>query len=264
MGIGSILGGLAGLLIPGGGALFSSIGSGLGSLLIDKESPKDAIKNALFAGAGAKLFGAGVTGSAMGQSATKGLASLGVGTSAGIEKVLGAAAPTAAATTAAVANAPAIAGGLSAEQIYGGITVLGAASDMARPPSTGSQKFFSYHTGTPFDTEAEAQAEDRKFEARNNMSYEGGNLPAPTTFHSSGRISGGYAQGGYIEGPGTGTSDSVPAEIRQDGVPVQKALLSDGEFVMTEAAVKGAGNGDRNKGAANMYAMMRDFERGQA
>ena len=260
MGIGSILGGLAGLLIPGGGALFSSIGSGLGSLLIDKESPKDAIKNALLAGAGAKLFGTGITNSAMGQSAQKGLASLGVGTSAGIENVLGAAAPTA----AAVAKAPAIAGGLSAGQLYGGLTALSAVSDMTRKPNTGSQKFFSYHTGTPFDTEAEAQAEDRKFEARNNMSYEGGNLPAPTTFHSSGRISGGYAQGGYIEGPGTGTSDSVPAEIRQDGVPVQKALLSDGEFVMTEAAVKGAGNGDRNKGAANMYAMMRDFERGQA
>ena len=261
MGIGSILGGLAGLLIPGGGALFSSIGSGLGSLLIDKESPKDAIKNALLAGAGAKLFGAGITNSAMGQSAQKGLASLGVGTSAGIENVLGAAA---APTAAAVAKAPAIAGGLSAGQLYGGLTALSAVSDMTRKPNTGSQKFFSYHTGTPFDTEAEAQAEDRKFEERNNMSYEGGNLPAPTTFHSSGRISGGYAQGGYIEGPGTGTSDSVPAEIRQGGVPVQKALLSDGEFVMTEAAVKGAGNGDRNKGAANMYAMMRDFERGQA
>ena len=98
MGIGSILGGIAGLLIPGGGALFSSIGSGLGSLLIDKESPKDAIKSALLAGAGAKLFGTGITSSAMGQSAQKGLARLGVGTSTGIENVLGAAAaPTAAA-----------------------------------------------------------------------------------------------------------------------------------------------------------------------
>jgi len=256
MGIGSILGGIAGLLIPGGGALFSSIGSGLGSLLIDKESPKDAIKNALLAGAGAKLFGTGITNSAMGQSARKGLASLGVGTSAGIESVLGAAAaPTAAATTAAVANAPAIAGGLSPEALYGGLTALSAVSDMTRKPDTGTQKFFSYHTGTPFDTMEEASAEDRKFEEKMGFSYPMGQMPQPTSL---------FAQGGYIEGPGTGTSDSVPAEIRQDGVPVQKALLSDGEFVMTEAAVKGAGNGDRNKGAANMYAMMRDFERGQA
>jgi len=261
MGIGSILGGIAGLLIPGGGALFSSIGSGLGSLVIDKESPKDAIKNALFAGAGAKLFGTGITSSAMGQSAQKGLARLGVGTSTGIENVLGAAA---APTAAAVANAPAIAGGLSAGQLYGGLTALSAVSDMTRKPNVAPTKYFSYHTGSPFDTEAEARAEDRKFEARNNMSYEDNNLPAPTTFHSSGRISGGYAQGGYIEGPGTGTSDSIPAVIKQGGVPVQEALLSDGEFVMTEAAVKGAGNGNRKQGAANMYAMMRDFERGQA
>ena len=261
MGIGSVLGGIAGLLIPGGGALFSSIGSGLGSLLIDKESPKDAIKSALLAGAGAKLFGTGITSSAMGQSAQKGLARLGVGTSAGIENVLGAAA---APTAAAVANAPAIAGGLSAGQLYGGLTALSAVSDMTRKPNVAPTKYFSYHTGSPFDTEAEARAEDRRFEARNNMSYEDNNLPAPTTFHSSGRISGGYAQGGYIEGPGTGTSDSIPAVIKQGGVPVQEALLSDGEFVMTEAAVKGAGNGNRKQGAANMYAMMRDFERGQA
>ena len=59
------------------------------------------------------------------------------------------------------------------------------------------------------------------------------------------------AGGGHIMGPGTGTSDSIPA------------YLSDGEFVMTADAVKGAGNGDRKKGAAKMYAMMSKFE-GQA
>lgn len=68
--------------------------------------------------------------------------------------------------------------------------------------------------------------------------------------------------GGYIEGPGTGRSDSIKAQIYQDGVPVQEARLSDGEFVMTERAVRGAGNGDREKGAAKMYRMMKEFERG--
>jgi len=72
----------------------------------------------------------------------------------------------------------------------------------------------------------------------------------------------GFAMGGYVEGPGTGTSDSVNAVIMQNGVPVQEALLSDGEFVMTERAVRGAGNGDREKGAARMYEMMRKFENG--
>lgn len=66
----------------------------------------------------------------------------------------------------------------------------------------------------------------------------------------------GYAMGGYIEGPGTGTSDSIPAKIYQDGKPVQEAALSDGEFVMTKKAVDGAG------GPARMYEMMRRFERG--
>jgi hypothetical protein len=71
-----------------------------------------------------------------------------------------------------------------------------------------------------------------------------------------------FADGGYIQGPGTGRSDSIPARIYQDGQPVQEARLSDGEFVMTERAVRGAGNGDRAKGAARMYRMMREFEKG--
>jgi hypothetical protein len=72
----------------------------------------------------------------------------------------------------------------------------------------------------------------------------------------------GFAMGGYVEGPGTGTSDSIDAVIMQNGMPVQEALLSDGEFVMTERAVRGAGGGDRERGAAKMYEMMRQFERG--
>jgi len=57
------------------------------------------------------------------------------------------------------------------------------------------------------------------------------------------------AAGGEIKGPGSGTSDSIPA------------MLSDGEFVMTAQAVRNAGNGDRDLGAARMYDMMNKFER---
>jgi hypothetical protein len=57
------------------------------------------------------------------------------------------------------------------------------------------------------------------------------------------------ADGGEVEGPGTGTSDSVPA------------MLSDGEFVLTAKAVRGAGGGDRDVGAARMYDMMSELER---
>ena len=58
-----------------------------------------------------------------------------------------------------------------------------------------------------------------------------------------------FMSGGEVEGPGTGTSDSVPAR------------LSDGEFVVTAKAVRGAGGGDRDVGAARMYDMMSQLER---
>ena len=66
------------------------------------------------------------------------------------------------------------------------------------------------------------------------------------------------AQGGYprrngqISGPGTETSDDIPA------------MLSDGEFVMTAEAVRGAGGGSRRDGAKKMYALMHQLERNAA
>jgi hypothetical protein len=65
-------------------------------------------------------------------------------------------------------------------------------------------------------------------------------------------------QGGYprrtgqISGPGTEKSDSIPA------------MLSDGEFVMTAKAVRGAGGGSRRDGAKRMYALMHQLERNAA
>lgn len=59
-----------------------------------------------------------------------------------------------------------------------------------------------------------------------------------------------YAKaGGHISGPGTGTSDDVPA------------MLSDGEFVLTAKAVRGAGDGDRMKGAKKLYKLMNSLEK---
>ena len=74
------------------------------------------------------------------------------------------------------------------------------------------------------------------------------------------RVARGYADGGDLDmsefprrtggisGPGTGTSDDIPA------------MLSDGEFVFTAKAVRGAGNGDREQGIKNMYQMMNGLE----
>jgi hypothetical protein len=55
---------------------------------------------------------------------------------------------------------------------------------------------------------------------------------------------------GPINGPGTGTSDNIPA------------MLSDGEFVFTAKAVRNAGGGSRRKGAARMYKLMKKLEGG--
>jgi hypothetical protein len=41
-------------------------------------------------------------------------------------------------------------------------------------------------------------------------------------------------------------------------------MLSDGEFVMTAAAVRGAGGGSRREGAKRMYALMHQLERNAA
>ena len=57
---------------------------------------------------------------------------------------------------------------------------------------------------------------------------------------------------GAIAGPGTETSDDIPA------------MLSDGEFVMTAKAVRGAGDGNREAGIRRMYDMMNNFERSVA
>jgi hypothetical protein len=53
---------------------------------------------------------------------------------------------------------------------------------------------------------------------------------------------------GAINGPGTGTSDSIPA------------MLSDGEFVFTAKAVRAMGQGSRRKGAKKMYKLMKMLE----
>jgi hypothetical protein len=78
----------------------------------------------------------------------------------------------------------------------------------------------------------------------------------PQRFYNMGGDVMGYQQGGsfprktgQIDGPGTGTSDSIPA------------MLSDGEFVLTAKAVKGVGNGSRRAGAKKLYRMMHAMEK---
>ena len=101
---------------------------------------------------------------------------------------------------------------------------------------------FKFRTGVPRFSPLERTLEDIMVPARGGVMSlaKGGNaqqFPRRT---------------GYISGPGTETSDSIPA------------MLSDGEFVMNARAVRGAGGGSREKGVRRMYDMMRAFEGGAA
>lgn len=78
---------------------------------------------------------------------------------------------------------------------------------------------------------------------------QGNMLPSrPVAAANGGDISSFPRKNGPIRGPGTETSDDIPA------------MLSDGEFVMTARAVRGAGDGSRKDGMNKMYNMMKTFE----
>ena len=89
----------------------------------------------------------------------------------------------------------------------------------------------------------------RMYPERFNLAAPGSGY-VPITAANGGDISSFPRKNGAIYGPGTETSDDVPA------------MLSDGEFVMTARAVRGAGNGSRELGMRRMYDMMRKFEGG--
>jgi|APGre2960657373_1045057.scaffolds.fasta_scaffold03665_2 hypothetical protein len=108
------------------------------------------------------------------------------------------------------------------------------------------------------DLEAGRYSQSR-FVPRNTSVVPGKSLlpsPAPARMNVGGIAAltqGGYPRrNGQISGPGTEKSDSIPA------------MLSDGEFVMTAKAVRGAGGGSRREGAKRMYALMNQLERNAA
>ena len=103
-----------------------------------------------------------------------------------------------------------------------------------------AQKLFGIWNMKPYVTRSQFEAQTGGRSARPDWRF----LPESNAM--------GVALGGEVVGPGTGTSDSIPAR------------LSDGEFVMTANAVQNAGGGNRDLGAARMYDMMRRFEGGVA
>jgi len=80
----------------------------------------------------------------------------------------------------------------------------------------------------------------------------GGAFDARTKLPEYGEPMDTYAKGGYLDGPGDGMSDSIPATIAD----AQPARLADGEFVVPADVVSHLGNGSTKAGAQRLYAMM--------
>ncbi len=132
-----------------------------------------------------------------------------------------------------------VAGGLGALALAGGFDEL-PADDVEDPYPYSSRELMEmyperYRTG-PIIAPRRKKLEE-KIEFGTQFAAKGGEMEFPR-------------RQGYIAGPGTETSDDIPA------------MLSDGEFVMTARAVRGAGDGSRKAGVNKMYDIMRAFEGG--
>ena len=228
-----VIGGVVGFGL--GGPMGAGIGSGIGGLVAGQDV-EDAMKTALIGGAmGYGAQAAGFQRAAPGKFLPQ--------------------MPTATAATRVPATDSSYFGDLGGAQKQG---IMGALGDFA---SENKMLTAGLGLGTLAllgQTEEEEAGEQRPFPkgemfditARSRESGDVYQLTEPEDLEAYRReISDfNYYHGGEVNGPGTGTSDSVPAR------------LSDGEFVMTAAAVRGAGGGDRDIGAARMYDMMAELE----
>ena len=237
--LGSVLGGIAGLL-TGGTAMAAAVGAGLGRLASGGDL-EDALKD------GALAFGIGSI-PGVGNFAKNAMGTLGFG---------GATAKAATAKKMADAAATGASKGFSLMS-PGGILTAASLAGMAEKKEP-SQPMFEKGERLPnYEGRIIAKPYYSPITNQRYMTLE----EKENAENSVGIMS--AAAGGYIEGPGTGRSDDVKAGIFQNGQKVQEARLSDGEFVMTEKAVRNAGGGDREKGAARMYSLMNNLERGVA
>jgi hypothetical protein len=228
-----IIGGTIGFAMGGplGGSLFAGLGTGIGSLVAGAD-PDDALRNALIGGigayAGSKFLGAGSS-SSPDASFITGSESMNPATVTAIQK---AQAPTSffdkAINFAKTPTGIATIGGI------GTLAALGEEPEQEfsrQPDPVGKTRLgLGFIDGKSYDLDDDKERKEyfEDLEKRRTMTAAGG---------------------GEVNGPGTGTSDSVPAR------------LSDGEFVLTAKAVRGAGGGDRDIGAARMYEMMSELER---
>jgi len=225
---GGILGGIAGLLVPGSTFLAPAIGAGLGTLA-GGGSFKNAIKYGLLAG-GAGQLGAGnvLQNTKMGGILSGQMGKAGLGTAAG-----------------GAANKGILSNPLAQAFLLSSIVPKQKTSPLSYEGYDGTSitekekkarldnLYASYNDGTRFSTPEERDEYDRQIEEGDDIS------PFETQYAARGGL-----MGGLIEGPGTGTSDDIPAMIYQDGNPVQEAMLSNGEVVLSLKDLRNIGGGD--------------------
>ena len=264
--IGGILGGIAG---PFGAAA----GAGIGSLLEGKK-PKDALISAGLAGGtsfllGGRGFQPGAAGAALGQKlGFSGATATGEPGIGGLGKKIGesiAGKAVEKATTETVAKA----GGLGIKDLLlpGAIAATALSKPEAMPVGGiggGTGERLPNYKGSPkaagriegdvyiFGSDGKRVSfstpeELARLQQQDLMESQKIANPQPKSVMTA-------KEGGFITGPGGPKDDMIPAMITQNGKPVQQALLSDGEFVMTADAVEGGG------GPAAMYRMMKEFE----
>lgn len=252
----------------GSAAMNAALGSGIGTLVAGGD-PKDAVMNAILAGgAGAGLGSLGVQGA--GVAAAGSGASTATGLSAANKQILADQARMQAGQLGAkqVATEAAKGGifgtGITGGDIYLGSNLLALAGvgDEDDVTDDGPRELESRpdYKGTPIKGLFKDPVTDMSYDTAEELE----DAIMARKEESMNMALGGIItlkEGGYVEGPGTGTSDSVNAGIYQNGKKVQEARLSDGEFVFKEKSVVGAGNGNRELGAKRLYAMMDKFER---
>ncbi len=274
--VGGILGGIAGALIPGAGFLAPAIGAGLGTLA-GGGSSKNAIKYALLAGGANTAFGIGETlrGTTMGGALSDQMVKAGFAKPLSAEGTIGA---KAAAKKSLLSNPFVQAGILTTlagkQEQPTSLTSMGSSEgyDGSTIDRSGflDNLYASRHDGTRF-----SKAEDRdKYDRDIDETL----APPPDEYEDIRPFETQYAaRGGLIEGPGTGTSDDIPAMIYQDGKPVQDAMLSNGEVVLSLKDLRNIGGGDaemagkmigdapngtRGAVAAKLFRNMQEFKNG--
>jgi hypothetical protein len=293
--------GLSGALAGSvGSAVVGAVGAGVGGLIAGQK-PAQALTSALLGGVGgfamSQLLPAGVSGifggggegigpgsglegvpdvagpATLNADASGAYAAPGTGTSVKVPMPtvrppdLASVATTAAAPAAQAATTP-VAGGLG--NIFGGVGDFIQKNPMTSLALAGGAGLLLSGAGkqsgqaqpvltTPGVTGSTLLAQNPAQYGFNPANFQAQQVAAPAIIPTTspafptgyyGQMPRYYAKdGGHINGPGTGTSDDVPA------------MLSDGEFVMTAKAVRGAGEGDRIKGAKKMYKLMNQLEK---